>query len=132
MCIFRVPGQKYCSRKVCQSARKNTWRRAKYADDIDYRKNQKDSTNEWLLSQGGAAIYYREYRQRKRSSNIELQSKIREDMSLFAGDTSGLNTNANSDVGSGITPMKSGRYRIFPASANSDAIIAEIHVITDG
>jgi hypothetical protein len=62
-----VPGQSYCNLAPCQKVRKNTWRREKYAEDADYRANQRDSTTAWLGTQGGAAAYYRAYRRRRRA-----------------------------------------------------------------
>ncbi len=66
---LRVSGQKYCSEKACQFARKNRWRREKYGSDSDYRLNQKESTATWLESRGGAATYYRDYRRRKNGTS---------------------------------------------------------------
>lgn len=134
----RVAGQTHCTKNACQNARKNAWRREKYASDLDYRLNQKDSTKAWLLSVGGAAKYYREYRRRphpppkhsEAGSPPELEKTQGE--SLFVETASGLSTGANSDALSREYPIKTGRYRIYPERANSDAIWAEIRVISDG
>lgn len=67
------PGQKYCGEKACQRARKREWSREKYASDPDYRLNQKQSTEAWLESRGGAAQYYRDYRRRKRRLRVQMQ-----------------------------------------------------------
>ena len=67
------PGQKYCRQKACQAARKREWSREKYASDPDYRINQKESIDAWLETRGGAAAYYRDYRQRKQKRRVEEQ-----------------------------------------------------------
>jgi hypothetical protein len=108
-------GQKYCSDVKCQQARKNAWRRQKYAEDLDYRLNQKQSTEMWLESVGGAAEYYREYRRKRKQGH--------------------RGASANSDARQTNSLIKTGSYYIFPVCgesyANSDAIRVKIEVITD-
>ena len=73
----RVKGQRYCGREKCQKARKNAWRRDRYAADADYRANQAQSTKAWLDSVGGAACYHRQYRKRRRQcSKPESQTAV--------------------------------------------------------
>lgn len=136
---IRVEGQRYCGESACQKARKNAWRREKYAGDPDYRFNQRDSTKAWLSSVGGAAEYYRKYRKGRepppeRSSGVSAKSMEKNplDESLFAQIASDLDAGANSDALSRKYPIKTGRYRISPERANSDAFWAEIRVISDG
>lgn len=62
----RTVDQRYCGTQACQKARKNAWRRGKYAQDFDYRANQRDSTNAWLGERGGSAAYYRAYRKSRK------------------------------------------------------------------
>jgi hypothetical protein len=142
----KVPGQKYCGSSACQKARKNGWRREKYASDPDYRLNQKASTEAWLTSLGGAAEYYREYRkQRKRVEEARQEAEEKRhsfrgspspleegDASLFAGADAASAESANRDAEIVEVPIKKGRYRILPEGANSDAFIAEIRVISYG
>lgn len=129
----KVPDQRYCSDAACQKARKNEWRRQKYANDADYRANQKQSTKIWLKSVGGAATYYRQYRQRVKSNQpaephltepkekpINLSSKIE------------IPQNANRDVELDDLPIKSGRYLLSGAGANRDAVLVEIRTISTG
>ena len=61
----RSDNQQYCGRQHCQRARKNAWRREKYAADSDYRANQRDSSARWMESQGGVGAYFRDYRRRR-------------------------------------------------------------------
>ena len=62
----RVKYKEYCGEPKCKQARKNAWNREKYASDPDYRANQKAGTETWLKSQGGSAVYFREYRRRRK------------------------------------------------------------------
>lgn len=145
--LQRVMEQKYCGAKGCQQARRNAWRRTKYADDVDYRRNQQASTSAWLSSQGGAAAYYRQYRMKQKASRIPQESGGREDglgiekasdMTEDAKmpDTCFLPVGANRDASSGEFRLKSGRYKICPSGdfpgANRDAFLVEIRVIPDG
>jgi len=142
ICPAKVKDQKYCNEKACQRARQNAWRREKRAVDPDYRANQRASTEEWLKSKGGAAAYYREYRkrhkreeeapQREPTSLVEEHGVDKGEASLFAPKIKGLCKSANSDAMFGDKPFKSGRYVISPASANSDAILVNISLISTG
>lgn len=142
--VQRVLDQKYCSERACQQARRNAWRRDKYAEDSDYRRNQQASTAAWLSRQGGAAAYYRRYRSRRRASVVAEERGSREA-------ESGLQVeavrpvsekirsrpypppmSANRDASSGDLRFKSGRYTLRPAGANRDAFLVEIRVVPDG
>jgi hypothetical protein len=116
--------QRYCGKAACQQARKKAWRRAKYANDPDYRINQAKSTAAWLERQGGAADYYREYRRRRRQQGRQPGMSDRPDPSP--------GPNANRDARSDDSPVLSGRYRLVPlCGANRDAISVHLSVITD-
>ena len=62
-CVFspavHVKNQKYCSKKACQNARKNTWMRHKLQSDKDYKDNQKTYWNKWKKSH---CDYWKRYR----------------------------------------------------------------------
>lgn len=154
----RTPDQRYCDEESCQRARKNAWRRAKYASDADYRDNQRDSTHQWLEAQGGAAAYYRRYRKRRREKSAgEAQSELpqsdeqvpnppasnptHERKATCPEPSSSAKSNAkatrppcaNSDAFSPQLPVISGRYRLIPdGGANSDAISVFLSVISGG
>jgi hypothetical protein len=114
----------YCGDERCQKVRKNAWRREKYAGDLDYRLNQRESSRAWLKSVGGAARYFREYRRKQHRGE-----------SLFARYEAPIDTSANSDARQTNSLIKTGSYYIFPVCgesyANSDAIRVKIEVITD-
>ena len=118
-----VQNQRYCQKKECQKERKNAWRRTKYASDIDYRLNQRDSTRAWLLSIGGCAAYYKNYRARQKlkhkDGNVTLSAKIDVDLEV-----------ANSDASFQKNILKSGEYIIRPICANSDALLVKIGIIS--
>ena len=116
--------QRYCAQSACQKARKNAWRRAKYAADADYRANQRDSTDAWLVGQGGAAAYHRAYRQRRKAGAGPPMRSPPTDSP--AG--------ANSDGGRDESFLKSGIYALTritrKSDANSDALLAKIDFIS--
>lgn len=123
----RTQDQSYCRETVCQKARKNRWRRQKYAEDADYRDNQRDSTDAWLKRQGGAAAYHQEYR-RRRKKPAPSESAAR-----YEAEGETVDASANSDAGIGETQLVTGIYAITRitegSSANSDAFLAKIDVI---
>lgn len=140
----RVEDQKYCGEKACQQARRNTWRREKYADDWDYRRNQQASTAAWLSSRGGAAAYYRQYRSKRKALGISRERGLGEEESGVSRSTgmrcdekmraerSLPEAGANRDAGTREFRLKTGRYKICPFGAKRDAFFAEIWVISDG
>ena len=134
----RVKGQKYCGAEACQRARKRAWRQEKRLVDPDYQSNQRASNEKWLASRGGAAAYHRDYRERrkaaatacKRAQDLaQSEASISLERSLFAP---ALEQSAKSDATPGESPIKSGRYVIFPESAKSDAMLVNISFISDG
>jgi len=125
----RTREQSYCGGIACQKARKNAWRRAKYAADADYRANQRDSTNAWLDDQGGTAAYHRAYRQRRKEPG-PAESGAAESMRAVRSEAP---ASANSDANLGELSLKSGIYELTPIArkgdANSDAVLARIDFI---
>jgi hypothetical protein len=121
----RTRDQRYCGESACQKARKNAWRREKYAEDADYRANQRDSTNAWLEKSGGAAAYHRVYRKRRKPKATAKP--------VAAATEEG---SANSDAAFGKNTLKSGVYTLIPIpldkDANSDAYLARIDLIAMG
>jgi hypothetical protein len=122
--------QRYCSGSECQKARKNAWRREKYAQDPDYRANQRDSTNAWLDEHGGSASYHRLYRKRRKDP---VRPRAASPQSPPSAATP---VSANSDAGSAKSTLLSGVYTLIPIAsdggANSDALLVEIAVVPGG
>jgi hypothetical protein len=122
--------QRHCGASECQKARKNIWRREKYAQDSDYRANQRDSTNAWLDEQGGSAAYHREYRRRhKNPSPFRSASEPgRPSRSLPPG--------AKRDAKLAESALASGVYTLVPVEPDGDtkrdALLVEIAVIPRG
>ncbi len=133
----RTRDQRYCGARECQKARKNRWRREKYAADADYRANQRDSTKAWLGGRGGSAAYFRAYRAAQGEGPERTSGPPGSvgaegpcvDLSRGADD-------ANSDARSGHSVVKSGVYMmnlVSPSSrANSDAFLVTISSIPPG
>ena len=134
--LAKVKDQRYCGEAACQKARKNEWRRQKYASDVDYRANQKQSTKNWLESVGGAATYYHQYRQRVKSNQPATKPRLTAVRKTPKNLSLKIETpqNANRDVVLGDLSIKSGRYLLrgagVDAGANRDAILVEIRAIS--
>lgn len=137
----RRADQVYCGNDACQRFRRNAWRRAKYAKDLDYRLNQKQSDQAWLAKQGGAAAYHREYRRRRRErGQTTLDEKAKQPVSCAAPETesshfAGANRpgsgSANSDAVLGESPIISGIYEVtLLQGTNSDAISVKLLLIS--
>jgi len=122
----RSPEQRFCGETACQKARKQAWRRAKYASDPDYRLNQKQSTLAWLQKQGGAAAYFKDYRRRQREKGQHELPKSQ----LTNTGRALKERRANSDAKLDDSPVFSGKYRLVPLDgANSDAISVNLSII---
>ncbi len=123
--------QRYCGESECQKARKNAWRREKYAQDSDYRANQRDSTDAWLGEHGGSASYHRAYRLRRKDLRGTPKTACQPSPPSAATPAS-----ANSDAGSKKGALLSGLYTLISmpsdGAANSDAILVKIAVIPRG
>ena len=119
--------QRYCGESECQKARKNAWRREKYAQDSDYRANQRDSTDAWLGEHGGSASYHREYR--KRRKNLATPKAASQPSPPCAA----APATANSDAELAKGALLSGVYTLIPVpsdgGANSDALLVKIVVV---
>ena len=138
---MRVRDQKYCGSAKCQQARRNAWYREKCAGDPDYRANQKQSTQAWLESKGGAAAYYREYRKRRKQAQVTVDTasgsrQVADKCSENKDHSPDMPKSANIDAISEENAFKSGRYLMIPEhakpDANIDAILVEIAMISSG
>ena len=115
----RTRAQQYCGEESCQQARKNRWRRQRYATDPDYRANQRDCNDAWLARQGGSASYHRAYRLRRH----DAQERSAKDSAAVA---------ANSDANPPISDLTSGLYRLIAlGDAKRDTFVVNLRIITD-
>lgn len=122
----RVKGQRYCGAPSCQQARKNAWRREKYATDVDYRATHKESTRAWLVSVGGAATYHRQYRKRRRGKQQRLVGQADSRASSVES-----GRRAKRDATSTDCPVETGHYLLVPiGDAKRDATVVEIRTIS--
>lgn len=124
----RVKGQRYCGASACQQARKNAWRQEKYATDADYRATHKESTRAWLVSVGGAATYYRQYRKLRRGKQQRLVGSATDPADLVES-----GRRAKRDAISTDSPVKTGHYLLVRVGdAKRDATFVEIRAISIG
>ena len=133
----RVAGQRYCSDEECQKARKNAWRRQKYATDPDYRLNQRESTEAWLEANGGTATYHRRYRRERKKRRVQDdgQSSALQPCSTSDGEENPQEITSMSTEGHLVqtvsvnsTTENSDKRETESGSANSDGSSSEIRM----
>ena len=107
-----VPDQQYCSRRICQNARRQRWRKEKLASDPDYKANQYDAQRRWCEKNP-------EYWKKYRASHPAYTQRNRH----LQRERNKRRTGARADTGSVIAKryaskdgkeIKSGIYRIMP------------------
>ena len=128
-----VPDQQYCSRRICQNARRQRWRKHKLAIDSDYKANQYAAQRRWCEKNPDYWKRYRashcDYRRRNRHKQktrnqkrgqgpIELSSVIAKRYAL----------KSPNDIISGL-------YKLEPADgsmiAKRYALLVKLDVIAD-
>ena len=121
-----VAHQQYCSKTVCQSARKNQWRKQKLLTDPDYRANQYDAQKRWRDQNKGYWKGYRsshpKYVERNRVLQRKRNHKRRGVLIAKSDELSIRNT------------MQSGYYRLIVAGgeaiAKSDEYLVKLDVLS--
>lgn len=127
-----VKGQKYCSRRGCQRARRRGWQREKLAVDEAYRQNQAAAQQSWRARNPD---YWRRYRldhpeYAKRNRELQRQRNRRRRERSEGGPIAKMDelTGRNQDV--------SGLWELVPFEvggiAKMDALVVKIAVIQGG
>lgn len=131
----RNSSHSYCSRKICQRARKAKWQRKKRAGDHDYLKNQADAQARWAANNPGYWKRYRAAHPEYENRNREKQ-KQRDGRNRSKTEASILGDLAKMDASSADSNIKTGTYRLIPIHgdvlAKMDAITIEIRTISSG
>jgi hypothetical protein len=128
----RNPQQRFCSRHLCQNARKSNWRRAKHKLDPAYRDNQNRACKKWRKKNPNYWKHYRNSHPGYTDCNRHKQRQRKQILGkklLYGSQASQF---ANSDA---LNPIKNGTYKLIPTSpefANRDALIVQISCITNG
>lgn len=120
----RVKLQKYCSRLICQKARKAKWQRQKMASDNDYRLNQKDAKQKWQQQHPDYSRKYRESHPEYCQRNRDLQ-KLRDAKRR-------AQRLAKMDPLNQLKPVNPGTYYLIPLWPNlakMDALTQRITII---
>ena len=120
----RVKNQKYCSRDICQRARKRRWQQRKMATDGDYRQNRKESRQMWQTRHPG---YWQQYRERhpqycERNRMLQKQRDAKRRAKHLA----------KMDALKQLKSIKAGTYYLIPCIGNlakMDALTQKINVI---
>jgi hypothetical protein len=129
----RQKNQRYCSKKVCQRARKAAWQREKMVSDPAYRANQKQSQADW---QSSNADYWRRYRvahpeQAERNRDLQkVRNKRRHSRDVVKMDPSVIaKMDASRSDKSSVGSWLPGSFWLVPVIAKMDALKVILHRI---
>ena len=126
-----VANQQYCSRRICQNARRQRWRKQKLLTDPDYKADQYAAQKRWCEKNPDYWKHYRDchpdYGQRNR--NMQKQrNRNRRRPPTDPGDMIAKRYALNRQKG-----IKSGLYTLLPVVgqmiAKSDALLVKLDVI---
>jgi hypothetical protein len=125
----RVRGQRYCSKPVCQRARRARWQKHKLATDQDYRANQADGQARWRQKH---PHYWRGYRKRhpdyvKRNAGLQAERNRRRTSRCSVACPLSQDVIAKMDELTCSKHATSGPCRLVPLSASE---IAKMDAIT--
>jgi endogenous inhibitor of DNA gyrase (YacG/DUF329 family) len=127
-----LPNQRFCSRKACQNARKNQWRKGKLAFDKDYKDNQRDAQKRWMAKNPD---YWRSYRDTHPEYAETNRQKQRERNQQRKPSSLGQSVIAKSDASCSKNGWISGYYIIERVTgdriAKSDASFVKISCISE-
>lgn len=128
----QVPGQRYCSKKECQRARKRVWNKKKFSSDPEYQEARKDAQERWRLKNPN---YWKDYRTRHSEytrRNCEQQHIRNKNRSRKVPDAD----IAKTDESNFINSVLAGTYKIVPVGidmiAKTDECIVKITVLSEG
>lgn len=131
-----VPRQRYCSRIVCQKARRKAWQKEKLSSDKLYKENQADAQKAWREKNQN---YWQQYRINhpeyvKRNRELQRVRNCRRSKRL-KGFSTGRPRIAKMDELTDQNNAISGYYRLVPIDVNGiakvDELLVKIEVITD-
>ena len=136
--------QQFCSDRLCQNARKSTWRLKKHQRDPDYRWNQNEASKRWRKKnpqywkayRASHPLYEEANRLKQRERHMRLYKEPEREPDPPDSSPSYSNKAsqfANRDALISKNPIEAGVYQLIPHPyekvANSDALIVEIAVV---
>jgi len=137
----RQKSPRYCSKPVCQRARKAAWQREKVRNDQDYNANQKQCQRDWSKAHPD---YWKEYRKQhpdqvKRNRDLQrVRNRKRNgrdrrtcsfpDRRVNASTIAKMDASKSRET-SGNT-LSSGQFWLVPVIAKMDALKVNIYRIT--
>ncbi len=127
-----VPNQQYCSRRICQNARRQRWHKKKLNGDADYRADQYASQERWCKKNPGYWKRYRDLHPDYCHRNREMQKSRNGKRARIRKQAEGLIAKRYALANqSGII---SGYYSLLPADgatiAKSDALLVKLNVVS--
>jgi hypothetical protein len=135
-CTFvpiRNPNQRYCSKKACQNARKEQWRKHKHRTDPAYQEHKRRAQKKWRRK---SPQYWRNYRNANThyTQKNRQKQRIRDHHRAKSSQKDNGSHLAKSDALTSNSLIKSGVYTLIPGSlptlAKSDALTVKISLIT--
>ncbi len=127
----RHKNQCYCSKPVCQRARKAAWKRYKMRTDPEYKFNQTVSNKKWAKANPRYWKTYRRMHPQKAERNRMLQSIRNRRRTHKPGEPSELDTMPIAKVDASIINQFKvvGQYWLVPLIAKVDALKVNIFEI---
>lgn len=134
--LSNIPGQRYCSCRQCQNARRKKWRKQKLAIDQDYKGNQADAQRRWCEKNKGYWGRYRASHPEYVERNRQLQ-RVRNQRRKGVNEASDTSTMiAKRYALSQEKTDISGYYKLVPAGpqmiAKSDVLLVKLDFISTG
>lgn len=127
-----VPNQQYCSRRICQNARRQRWRKKKLKRDAEYRADQYASQKRWCKKNPGYWERYRALHPDYCQRNREMQKARNRKRTQVRRQRKGLI--AKRYALAGQNGIISGYYNLLPADgamiAKSDALLVKLDVVS--
>lgn len=127
-----VPNQQYCSRRICQNARRQRWRKKRLKSDADYRADQYASQKRWCEKHPDYWKRYRDSHPEYCQENREMQKARNRRRARVCEQPEGpiAKRYALSDKNDII----SGYYNLLPVDgaviAKSDALLVKLDVVS--
>lgn len=132
---IKVPGQKYCSKRECQKARRKHWQKIKLQEDDDYKKNKASAQKNWASKN---PQYWKDYR-KNHSGYVERNNALQKKRNLRSRGCS-FHAQSKADVIAKMDELTqpfrlvSGYYVLVPVAvekiAKMDEMLVRIEIIT--
>jgi hypothetical protein len=127
----RHKNQRFCKKPDCQRARKAGWQRNKIETDPEYKANQKQSHQQWLLANPD---YWKEYR-KKNPEKVERNRILQTIRNRRRSKSHDLNAKTDAPLIAKMDASKPndfklvGQFWLVPVIAKMDALKIVLHTL---